>query len=162
MTHIVINMSFSTDGDVEFKNDDNYFSYSWEHYGKTIETDEKNFLPVFQEFISNIQSRVFNRYDQHAWLVQFCQELTLEKIIDSEFIDVESCLDYYTLLSGNQHFQISINKQEKSLRETNLETNFDNFKKLFLETKDHPEMKDFLWKNYFSIEMHDQDVKNRS
>ena len=100
--------------------------------------------------------------DFYFTLVQFCQELTLEKIIDSEFIDVESCLDYYTLLSGNQDFQISIQRYEKSLRETELETNFANFKKLFLETKEQPEMKDFLWKNYFSIEIHDQDVKNRS
>lgn len=160
MSNIVINMSFSTDGDIEFKNEDNYFSSSFEHYSKIIETDEENFFSVFQEFISNLQSRAFNRYDQHAWLVQYCKELTIEQIIEENPNNIEDCLGFYSLLSGNQTFCISIEKYEKSLKETNLEINFSKFKSLFLEVKDHPEMKDFLWKHYLEFTLEEQ--KNRS
>lgn len=145
MRKLSIVMDFNTDGDCDFKNESGYLNSKWEEYSKTIICEESEFFDKINELIDYLKSNVYNKYDQHAWLVEFVQNLSLKQIFKTESSEIEEYIDNYeTILSGNQDFSFSV--FEYKITENKLNEKIKTFKNLYMELKDNPDIIKFLEK----------------
>lgn len=137
MEKFEMTLTIETDGDFDFKNDDNYFEVGSEEYKKTIIVEKQDIESNIVLLFENMKERIFNRYNQKDYLINFIKELepfkdtynknSVEKVNHVELLDIFGFVDYY-YMNGNQTINLTIYK-EKILQDFSIQELIEKLQK---------------------------------